>query len=470
MAKKATPPSLWLDPAPEAGKPLEGERKCDCVVIGAGYTGLSAALAMAEAGADVVVLERDYAGFGASGRNAGHLTPTIGKDLPTLLRLYGTDRGGALVRLAEEAIEHTEQTIDERGIDCDYEPSGNVLAGIHPGQAKTLEKAARAGRELGGSLRMLSTEEIEQRGLPAHVACGYLEERGGVLDPGKYVRGLREAAVGAGAKLYEGTRVASIAEGTGSGRRGIRVETPRGRVAAEHCVLATNAYTPELGLLRSRIVPLRVSLFATEPLSEEQRERVGWPGREGVYTAHEILESYRLTADDRIVGGSRYISYAWGSRIPPDDDPVVFRKLETMFRSRFGELSDVRVERNWSGPIAMPLDFLPCIGRTGRAGKIVYSLGYAGHGVAMASHLGTLAAGMVLRGEPGPAPLVSRRRVPLPPEPFRWLVAKAIIGALEAVDRRTDSRAQPRAPKPPSRDEAATKRVIPSHPVSYGES
>ena len=173
------------------------------------------------------------------------------------------------------------------------------------------------------------------------------------------MRGLREAAVGAGAKLFEGTRVSSITEGTGPGKRRIRVETPRGRVSAEHCLLATNAYTPELGWLRTHIVPLRVSLFATEPLSAEQRERVGWSGREGTYTAHEILESYRLTADDRIVGGSRYIAYAWGSRIPPDDDPVVFRKLETMFRSRFPELPDVRVERNWSGPIAMSLDFLP---------------------------------------------------------------------------------------------------------------
>src|SRR6266540_961593 len=111
MGNNAHPPSLWLDPPPEPGPPLEGELECDCVVVGAGYTGLSAALALAEAGADVVVLERDYAGFGASGRNAGHLTPTVGKDLPTLLRLYGSERGGALVRFAETAVEHVETAI-----------------------------------------------------------------------------------------------------------------------------------------------------------------------------------------------------------------------------------------------------------------------------------------------------------------------------------------------------------------------
>src|ERR671915_262401 len=133
MAPRA--PSLWLDPPPDPGAPLEGDVEADVVVIGAGYTGLWTALALRERGADVVVLERDYAGFGASGRNAGHVTPTIGKDLPTLLRMYGRERGGALVRLAEEAIEHTEHAIESRGIDCDYVPAGNVLAGLHPGQA-----------------------------------------------------------------------------------------------------------------------------------------------------------------------------------------------------------------------------------------------------------------------------------------------------------------------------------------------
>jgi gamma-glutamylputrescine oxidase len=111
MSPGAHPPSLWLDPPPEPGPSLEGELSCDCAVIGAGYTGLCAALALAEAGADVVLLERDYTGFRASDRNAGHLTPTIGKDLPTLLRLYGREGGGALVRLAEEAEREPAETV-----------------------------------------------------------------------------------------------------------------------------------------------------------------------------------------------------------------------------------------------------------------------------------------------------------------------------------------------------------------------
>jgi gamma-glutamylputrescine oxidase len=436
----ARSPSLWLDPPPEPGPALEGEVDADVVVVGAGFTGLWTAIALRERGARVVVLERDYAGFGASGRNAGHLTPTIGKDLPTLLRLYGSKRGGALVRFAETAVEHTERAIAERELRCDYVPAGNVLAGVHPGQRPGLEKAAEAARRLGGAMRVLEPAELGERGLPAFVSCGYLDERGGVLHPGKYVRALREVAVDAGAALHESTPVDAIApEPT------VRVETPRGAVSAPICVIATNAYTPRLGLLRSAVAPLHVSLFASEPLTLEQRERIGWSGGEGIYTAHEILESYRLTADARIVGGSRHVRWSYGGRALVDRDPQVFEALEGMFRDRFPELPDVAVERCWSGPIAMTLDFLPALGRTGRHDNVLFGIGYNGHGVAQASYAGTLLAKLAGGEDPGHPELLGRRRLPMPPEPLRSLWARGILAGLRVMDRRTDKRARPRS-------------------------
>jgi gamma-glutamylputrescine oxidase len=410
------------------------------VVIGAGYTGLWTALALRERGAGVVVLERDYAGFGASGRNAGHLTPTIGKDLPTLLRLYGRERAGAFVRFAETAVEHVEAAISERNLDCEYVAAGNVLAGVHPGQRPALEKAADAAGQTGAAMRMLDQSELGERGLPRCVACGYLEERGGVLHPGKYVRAVREQVIEAGARLCESTPVDAIAE---DGDR-MRVETPRGSASAPVCVIATNAYTPRLGRLRSAVAPLQVSMFATAPLTSEQRERVGWAGGEGIYTAHEILESYRWTADGRIVGGSRHVRWPPGGRLLPDHDTESFAALEEMFRSRFPELSDVAVERFWSGPIAMTLDFLPAIGRGGKNGNVVFGIGYNGHGVAQASYVGTLLAKLARREDPGHPELLRRRRVPMPPEPLRTPMARGILGALRFVDRRTDRHAQPR--------------------------
>jgi glycine/D-amino acid oxidase-like deaminating enzyme len=436
----ARAPSLWLDPPPDPVPPLEGEVDADVVVIGAGYTGLWTALALRERGAEVVVLERDYAGFGASGRNAGHLTPTIGKDLPTLMRVYGRERGGALVRFAETAVEHVEAAISERKLDCDYVPAGNVLAGLHSGQRPGLEKAAAAARELGAAMRLLDPAELAERGLPRFVACGYLEERGGVLHPGKYVRAVRERAIDAGVRLFESTPVDAIADGPQ-----VRVETPRGAVSAPICVIATNAYTPRLGRLRFAVAPLHVSLFATAPLAAEQRERVGWAGGEGIYTAHEVLESYRLTVDGRIVGGSRHVRWAYGGRALPDHDPEVFAALEAMFRRRFPELADVPVERCWSGPIAMTPDFLPAIGRGGRHDNVLFGIGYNGHGVAQASYAGTLLAKIASGEDPGHLELLGRRRLRMAPEPLRSLGMRAILATLASLDRRTDRRAQPRA-------------------------
>jgi gamma-glutamylputrescine oxidase len=435
----ARAPSLWLDPPPDPGPPLEGDVEADVVVIGAGYTGLWTALALRDRGADVVVLERDYAGFGASGRNAGHLTPTIGKDLPTLLRFYGRERAGALVRFAETAVGHVESAISDRGLDCDYVPAGNVLAGVHPGQRRVLEKAAAAAGQVGAAMRMLDPSELAERGLPRCVACGYLEERGGVLQPGRYVRALRERAVEAGARLWESSPVDAIADGPR-----VRVETPRGSASAPICVLATNAYTPRLGRLRSAVAPLHVSLFATAPLTPEQRERVGWVGGEGIYTAHEVLESYRLTADGRIVGGSRHVRLPYGGRALPDHDPTTFAALDAMFRARFPELPDVAVERCWSGPIALTADFLPAIGRGGRSDNVLFGIGYNGHGIAQASYVGTLLAKMAGGEDPGHPELLRRRRLPMPPEPLRWLGVRGILAALGLLDRRTDRRARPR--------------------------
>ncbi len=434
----APAPSFWLEPEPRPGPALSEDLEVDVAIVGAGYTGLSAALALRERGASVAVVERDYAGFGASGRNAGHLTPTIGKDVPSLLRFYGRRRARLLVALADNAVEHTEAKISALGIDCDYVPCGNVLAGVHSGHLALLEKAAAAAREAGAPVKSLSAAEMRERGLPRGFTCGYIEERGGVLQPAKYVRGLREAAISAGVRLFEGTPVESIKDGAP-----VRLRAPGGTVSADKCIVATNAFTSELGLLRSVCVPIIVSMFATAPLSDEQRERIGWPGREGVYTAHEVLESYRLSADGRLVGGSRFIGYFYGNGIPGAPAPAPLDRQERMFRARFPELADVTIEQRWSGPTAFTLDFLPAIGRTGDRGNILYSIAYAGHGVAMASFAGDLVGSMAA----GEAPderwdvLLKRRRPPIPPEPVRWAAVKGITATLEWIDRRTDRRA-----------------------------
>jgi glycine/D-amino acid oxidase-like deaminating enzyme len=203
-------------------------------------------------------------------------------------------------------------------------------------------------------------------------------------------------------------------------------------------VLGTNAFTGDLALLKRTVIRVNVYLFRTAPLSSAQHEAVGWRGREGIYTAHEMLESYRLTDDGRIVGGAKVVRYRFGGGPLSYDDPAAFALIERTFRERFPELRDLPITDRWGGPIAISLDFLPVLGRTGRRGNLFYSIGYAGHGIPMASYAGNMLADFMLRGDgPGRA-LWSRRRIPMPPEPFRWLVFHALTGVFGTIDRRVD--------------------------------
>ncbi len=433
-------PSPWLaeSSVPPPAAALSGSIQTDVAVVGAGYTGLSTALALRREGLGVAVLEAETAGFGASGRNAGHLTPTIGKDLPTLTRMYGRERVAALVHLQETAISHVERTIEQYRIDCGYEPVGNVVAAIHPRQHRNLDRTAKATAAYGVPGELLEPAQMERRGLPRAFTRGYFEPHGGVLDPGRYVRGLRAAALAAGAQLYEGTHVGAIEEGTMP-----LLRTPAGEVRCRWAVLATNGYTPLLGLLPRAGMRIQVQLFRTARLSADQMAKVGWSGREGIYTAHEILESYRLSTDNRIVGGSKYIRSGFGRRILPDVDPAICSSLETLFHQRFPELADVAVSDHWGGPIFLSLDFLPVVGRAGRRRNLLYSLAYAGHGVAMASYAGEMIADLILeRDGPGRA-LWDRRGLPMPPEPLRSAAFQLLTRAFLAIDRRAD-RAAPR--------------------------
>lgn len=425
------PGSLWLERVAPTAAALRGDVDADVAIVGAGFTGLSAAIALRAAGHSVVVLEAQHAGFGASGRNAGHLTPVVGKDLPTLATLFRA-RGPALVALVELAIAHVERTIAEHRIDCAYEPVGNVLAAVHPKQHGMLDKAAKAAAALGLASEMLEPDAMRARDIPSAFTRGLLMKRGGILHPGRYVQGLRRIAESAGAVVFEQTPVVRIDDGAPA-----VVMTPAGRVRARAVVLGTNAWTPALGWLRGTIARFHVYLFATAPLGEAQRASVGWRGHEGIYTAHEMLESYRLADDHRIVGGAKTVRYGFGGRALADD-PATFAFIERAFRDRFPSLRDVPVTHRWGGPIAFALDFLPAVGVTGTHRNVYYSVGYAGHGIAMGSYAGTMVADLLLgRDGPGRA-LWGHRKVPMPPEPFRWLVAKALVGAFGAVDRRVD--------------------------------
>ncbi|WP_229999948.1 NAD(P)/FAD-dependent oxidoreductase, partial [Pseudomonas carnis] len=261
----------WVETPADLQPELEGDVSADVIVIGGGFAGLSTALELTALGAKVVVLEQAFAGFGASGRNAGYLGGSVGIEFELFLKRVGKEKAQKIVKFYDEAVAYVEGRLRELEIDCDYNASGIIRAGIHPSQEKRLRKSMAVGHELGSQTEFLDQAQMRARGIPPAFLFGCLQRHGGTLDPGKYVMGLRRAALQAGVRLYENTKLESYSDGST-----ITCRTPRGQASAPIVVLATNAYTPQLGLLRDKVVPFRVSAVETEPLTPQQLASLGW--------------------------------------------------------------------------------------------------------------------------------------------------------------------------------------------------
>lgn len=435
----------FLDISPYVSRPadaapsLSTDIDADVAIVGGGYTGLSTALALHERGISAVVLERDFCGYGASGRNAGHLTPTICKDLPTAVMMFGRESAAQLARYADFCVESAEHLMKAYGIDCDYNQSGNIMAVIHPAQEKRLRAATEAAVALGAKMHFVEPDEMRARGIPRAFLCGAMEEAGGTLHTGKFVLGLRKAALARGIRIYEETRVERIEETTP-----IRVVTPGGTVTADKLVMASNAYTGEIGKPGDRQSPLYITLFETAPLSDAQLDAIGgWKGRDGIYTAHESMESYRLTAQRTIIGGSKDVQYFYDCAPHNHGGESDARKMSVIraFRERFPALSDLPITHAWAGWCGFTLNFMPLVGRAPDNPAYHFAIAYNGHGVAQATAMGALMADLI-EGKNNPwHTLVCRKPAFMPPKPLRYLSVRTLLTLLNGMDRRMDRKA-----------------------------
>jgi glycine/D-amino acid oxidase-like deaminating enzyme len=299
------PPSLYartVEPGP-ATPPINGNRSVAVAVVGAGYTGLSAALHLAEQGAEVAVLEAEEPGWGASGRNGGQVNPGLKDDPDAVDARFGPELGRRMVALAYAAPELVFQLIERHGIACAALRSGTIRAAYVPRDVPAIRASFEQCARRGMPVELLEGARLQEATGSTRYLAAMLDRRGGQLNPLAYARGLAAAALRAGARIHGATRVTRLArEGDAW-----RLETPRGVVRAGQVILATNGYTDDLWpRLRQSIVPVFSAITASEPMPEALARQV-LPDRSSLYEVGRITVYVRVDADDRLLIGGRSV-------------------------------------------------------------------------------------------------------------------------------------------------------------------
>jgi glycine/D-amino acid oxidase-like deaminating enzyme len=436
----------WLAQRPaRPAVPLDGAREADVAVVGAGLTGLWTALFLKELdpATEVAILERESAAYGASGRNAGMLSETVDHGHGLAIRHFGEAEARRLAALGEANVGEMVGWLSDRGIACDYEPTGRLVAALTPSQVEDGRRAVATARRLGlDGHEWLSREEL--RGLldSALYLGGVRVRGGGILDPVQLVDGLRREAERLGVRIHERSGVETIRRAGA----GVELRTAGGTLRARRTVLATSAYTHRiLPRVAHRFIPLYDYILVSEPLRPDQLEAIGWRGREGVTDGRSFFNYYRLTRDDRILWGTSEAAYYAGNRVDPacDHSPRHYEALRASFRRHFPALAGLEFPYAWGGPICSTTRLTPFFGRA-LGGRVLYGLGYTGHGLGTTRIAGRVLAHLAL-DRPSDLlglSLVRRKPWPFPPEPLRsWAVAAVTRGLRQVDEGRPPGRA-----------------------------
>jgi glycine/D-amino acid oxidase-like deaminating enzyme len=409
---------------------------CDAAIVGAGFTGLWTAYYLKRLQPDmrVVVLEREIAGFGPSGRNGGWVSSGVASSA----RAYGG------VRL-ERAIRETFHTVDEignaaerEGIDCGYLKAGMLMAATSEPQRRRLAARVESQRRDGireDDLRLISPEEAGSLARVEGCRAASFTPHGARIDPGRLVRGLARACERLGVTIHERSEALDIGPGA--------VRCAPGTVRAEIVLRATESYTTQIKGSARDYLPLYSLMIATEPLPADVWERIGWRDGLLVGDSRHLFFYAQRTSDGRIAIGGRGAPYRLGSPIDEQNErnAAVRARLEGAIRAHFPAAAEAKITHHWGGPLAVPRDWSMAV-RFDRASGFGFAGGYVGHGVVPSNISGRTLADLVLGRETDlvSLPWVGHRSRRWEPEPLRYLASSAIVRTLASADRFEDRR------------------------------
>ncbi len=388
--------NFWLTTVrvPSTDRSLQLPDRADVAVIGAGFTGLSAARTLAKRGAKVVVLEGETIGWGASSRNGGMVLTGMKLGVNQLISMYGRERTRRMYAASLASIDCVEQIIREENIECDFSRCGHLEVACKQAHfddyARQVEVIAR---EFNHQLEIVPRTELRAEIGSAIYYGGMVDVISAGLNPARYVSGLGQAAIRAGACVFENTRVQTITREACDGTQGWRVSTSRGSLWARDVFVGTSGYTGSATpALRKKIIPIGSYIITTEVLPEALARELS-PRNRMVYDSKNYIYYYRLTPDRRMLFGGRAAFF------PESGDSI--RKSAEILRSGmievYPQLRATKVEFVWGGTLDFAFDIMP---HAGQMDGMYYALGYAGHGVAMATYQGQLMAQQIAGERP----------------------------------------------------------------------
>jgi glycine/D-amino acid oxidase-like deaminating enzyme len=408
---------------------LEGDLEASTVIVGAGFTGLWTAhfLKQLEPGLDVWVVEQGMAGYGASGRNAGIISSCIDHSHALAIAHFGKDEAAQMARLGLENIDELAQYAG----DCDFERTGQLQIALTPKHIEDCQQNIEVASQLGlPGYRMLSQSEVRAEiNSPLYLGASFVPG-GGNINPIKLVEKIKRELVQLGVRFFEHSAITGIENGT--------VRSAKGTIKAGQIILATDAYTHHLfPQLLLRFIPLYDYILVSEPLTSAEKDAIGWDNRQGCVDGRTFFNYYRLTADNRILWGTSEAQYYSPNRVDEscDHSEHHYRTLKESFVRHFPQLAELQFPYEWGGPIASTTRLTPFFG-TLDSGRILYGLGYTGHGIGSTRIAGQILAHMALK-KPSrllDLALVKKKPFPYPPEPLRSLSVNMVTNSLRQVD------------------------------------
>jgi glycine/D-amino acid oxidase-like deaminating enzyme len=365
----------------------------DVAIIGAGFTGLSAARTLAKKDAKVAVLESETIGWGASSRNGGMVLTGMKLGVNKLISMYGREKTQEMYAASLTSIDCVEQIVREEEIDCDFSRSGHLEVACKQKHFDDYERQVEViAREFDHQLRVVQKNDLRSEIGSDIYYGGMVDEVSAGLNPARYVAGLARAAQRTGACVYEGTRVETIERSDQNGASGWKIKTARGHLRAREVMVATSGYTGRATpALQKKIIPIGSYIIVTEVLPEQVAQELS-PRNRMIYDSKNYLYYYRLTPDRRMLFGGRAAFF-------PETGDSIRRSADILRRGMikvYPQLSETKVEYVWGGTLDFAFDIMP---HAGRIDGMCYALGYAGHGVAMATYLGQKIADFILTGK-----------------------------------------------------------------------